>query len=142
MPNPDSPKPFLAFDLGAESGRAILAHLRDGSQLAEVPDNSRQHILAGMKIWSEVDRLEPPVEEVSARGAFSCIATVHVQQKAIVSADMHPIVGRNGIQRDGPTKVEHALSFRRSCGAGDPERRPLRRDEAGIKGTRRLLCET
>jgi rhamnulokinase len=31
MPKPDSPKPFLAFDLGAESGRAILAHLRDSS---------------------------------------------------------------------------------------------------------------
>lgn len=31
MPSPDSPKPYLAFDLGAESGRAILVHLRNGT---------------------------------------------------------------------------------------------------------------
>jgi rhamnulokinase len=30
MPNDTSPKPYLAFDLGAESGRAILAHLHSG----------------------------------------------------------------------------------------------------------------
>jgi rhamnulokinase len=30
MPRSDSPRPFLAFDLGAESGRAILAHLHSG----------------------------------------------------------------------------------------------------------------
>src|ERR1700720_1513903 len=30
MPNSNQGKPYLAFDLGAESGRAVLAHLKSG----------------------------------------------------------------------------------------------------------------
>ena len=30
MPSSNHGKPYLAFDLGAESGRAVLAHLQSG----------------------------------------------------------------------------------------------------------------
>src|SRR4051795_3978061 len=73
---PDALKPYLAFDLGAESGRAVLAHLHSGVITTEevyrfvnepVEYGGSLHWDAP-KLWLEVRKTLSRLEEVELNG--------------------------------------------------------------------------
>jgi rhamnulokinase len=73
---PDALKPYLAFDFGAESGRAVLAHLRSGViTTEEVYRFANEPIEYGgslhwdaPKLWLEVRKTISRLEEVELSG--------------------------------------------------------------------------
>src|SRR6266700_4626431 len=73
---PDALKPYLAFDLGAESGRAVLAHLHSGViTTEEVCRFSNEPVEYGgslhwdaPKLWLEVRKTLSRLEEVELSG--------------------------------------------------------------------------
>ncbi len=73
---PDASKPYLAFDFGAESGRAVLAHLHSGvitteevyrfaNEPVEYGDSLRWDV---PKLWLEVRKTLSRLEEVELSG--------------------------------------------------------------------------
>src|SRR5215469_16930175 len=73
---PDGPKPYLAFDFGAESGRAVLAHLHSGVITTEevrrfsnepVEYSGSLHWDAP-RLWLEVRKTLAKLEEIELRG--------------------------------------------------------------------------
>lgn len=73
---PDAPKPYLAFDFGAESGRAVLAHLHSGViTTEEVYRFANEPVEYGgalhwdaPKLWLEVRKALSRLEEVELSG--------------------------------------------------------------------------
>src|SRR5215472_7319338 len=58
MPNGEAAKSYLAFDIGAESGRAVLAHLRGGNlQMEEVRRFSNDPVKSAGSLRWDVARL-------------------------------------------------------------------------------------
>lgn len=58
MPSRNRGKPYLAFDLGAESGRAVLAHCRSGVlTIEEVHRFANTPITRGRSLYWDVDKL-------------------------------------------------------------------------------------
>jgi rhamnulokinase len=76
MPNSPHAKPYLAFDFGAESGRAVLAHLQSGILTTEEVHRFRNEPVeyAGSlhwdapRLWFEVRRALALVEKVELAG--------------------------------------------------------------------------
>lgn len=76
MPSQDSSKPYLAFDLGAESGRAILAHLRNGNLTTqEVHRFKNEPVEYGgslhwdvVRLWWEMRKALSQLENVELAG--------------------------------------------------------------------------
>ena len=76
MPSGDSGKPYLAFDFGAESGRAVLAHLHSGVLTTEeVHRFANQPVEYGgslhwdaARLWFEVRKALGKLEEIELAG--------------------------------------------------------------------------
>ncbi len=76
MPNSRSSKPYLAFDFGAESGRAILAHLHSGALTTqEIRRFKNEPVEYGgslhwdvARLWWEVRRGLSGLEEIQLAG--------------------------------------------------------------------------
>ncbi|HKV79506.1 MAG TPA: rhamnulokinase family protein [Candidatus Sulfotelmatobacter sp.] len=76
MPSPTHPKPYLAFDFGAESGRAVLAHLQTGIlTIEEVHRFRNEPVEYGgsrhwdvPRLWFEVRKALAGVEQVELAG--------------------------------------------------------------------------
>src|SRR6266576_1580616 len=76
MPSPPHPKPYLAFDFGAESGRAVLAHLQSGILTTEEVHRFRNEPVeySGSlhwdvpRLWFEVRKALACVEQVELAG--------------------------------------------------------------------------
>lgn len=73
---PDAPKPYLAFDFGAESGRAVLAHLHSGvittEEVCRFPNEPVEYSGSlhwdAPRLWLEVRRALSRLEEVELSG--------------------------------------------------------------------------
>ena len=113
----------LAIALHQEAG--AIAHLGDRRDLAEIPDDGGQHVLPRLQHGSQIDGLEPPVEEIAARRAFGSVFAIDVQEIPIIRADVNPEVRRNGGERDLAAKVENAGKSSGHVGSGNPGRRPM-----------------
>ena len=76
MPNPRHSKPYLAFDFGAESGRAVLAHLQSGILTTDEVHRFRNEPVeySGSlhwdvpRLWFEVRKALACVEQVELAG--------------------------------------------------------------------------
>jgi rhamnulokinase len=76
MPNSPSPKPYLAFDFGAESGRAVLAHLQSGILTTEEVHRFRNEPVEyggslhwdAPRLWFEVRKALACVEQIELAG--------------------------------------------------------------------------
>ncbi len=76
MPSPTQPKPYLAFDFGAESGRAVLAHLRSGILTTEEVHRFRNEPVEyggslhwdAPRLWFEVRKALACVEQMELAG--------------------------------------------------------------------------
>ncbi len=76
MPNPRHSKPYLAFDFGAESGRAVLAHLQSGILTTEEVHRFRNEPVeyGGSlhwdvpRLWFEVRKALACVEQMELAG--------------------------------------------------------------------------
>lgn len=76
MPSPDAAKPYLAFDLGAESGRAVLARLHSGILTTdEVHRFPNEPVEYGgslhwdvARLWLEIRRTLAKLEETQLAG--------------------------------------------------------------------------
>jgi rhamnulokinase len=76
MPSPTHPKPYLAFDFGAESGRAVLAHLQSGILTTEEVHRFRNEPVqySGSlhwdtpRLWFEVRKALASVEQMELAG--------------------------------------------------------------------------
>jgi rhamnulokinase len=76
MPSPPHPKPYLAFDFGAESGRAVLAHLQSGILTTEEVHRFRNEPVEyggsfhwdAPRLWSEVRKALTCVEQMELAG--------------------------------------------------------------------------
>lgn len=76
MPNNNFSKPYLAFDFGAESGRAILAHLHSGVLTTqEIHRFKNEPVEYGgslhwdvVRLWSEVRKTLSGLEEMQLAG--------------------------------------------------------------------------
>jgi sugar (pentulose or hexulose) kinase len=76
MPSGDSGKPYLAFDFGAESGRAVLAHLHSGVLTTEeVHRFANEPVEYGgslhwdaARLWFEVRKALGKLEEIELAG--------------------------------------------------------------------------
>jgi rhamnulokinase len=76
MPSPGASKPFLAFDFGAESGRAILAHLHSGVLTTqEIHRFKNEPVEYGgslhwdvARLWWEVRKALSSLEEMQLSG--------------------------------------------------------------------------
>jgi rhamnulokinase len=72
MPNPPHSKPYLAFDFGAESGRAVLAHLQSGILTTEEVHRFRNEPVESggslhwdvLRLWFEVRKALACVEHL------------------------------------------------------------------------------
>jgi rhamnulokinase len=68
MPNSDHATPYLAFDLGAESGRAVLAHLRSGIlTIEEIHRFTNEPVEYGGSLHWDVPRLWLEIRKSLAR---------------------------------------------------------------------------
>ena len=73
---PDVPKPYLAFDFGAESGRAVLAHLHSGvvttEEVYRFPNEPVEYSGSlhwdAPRLWLEVRKTLSRLEEVELSG--------------------------------------------------------------------------
>jgi len=76
MPNPPHSKPYLAFDFGAESGRAVLAHLQSGILTTEEVHRFRNEPVEyggslhwdAPRLWFEVRKALACVEHMELAG--------------------------------------------------------------------------
>ena len=76
MPSPTHSKPYLAFDFGAESGRAVLAHLQTGILTTEEVHRFRNEPVeySGSlhwdvpRLWFEVRKALARVEQMELAG--------------------------------------------------------------------------
>jgi rhamnulokinase len=76
MPNPPHSKPYLAFDFGAESGRAVLAHLQSGILTTEEVHRFRNEPVEyggslhwdAPRLWFEVRKALACVEQMELAG--------------------------------------------------------------------------
>ena len=76
MPSPPHPKPYLAFDFGAESGRAVLAHLQSGILTTEEVHRFRNEPVEysgslhwdAPRLWFEVRKALTLVEQMELAG--------------------------------------------------------------------------
>src|SRR5579864_181746 len=74
MPNSSDSKPYLAFDFGAESGRAVLAHLQAGILTSsEVHRFRNEPVEYGGSLHWDVARLW-----IEVRKALSCVEHVEL----------------------------------------------------------------
>ena len=73
---PDVPKPYLAFDLGAESGRAVMAHLHSGvittEEIYRFPNEPVEYSGSlhwdAPKLWLEIRKTLTRLEEFELSG--------------------------------------------------------------------------
>src|SRR5437773_3567043 len=73
---PDVPKPYLAFDLGAESGRAVMAHLHSGvittEEIYRFPNEPVEYSGSlhwdAPKLWLEIRKALTRLEEFELSG--------------------------------------------------------------------------
>ncbi len=126
---------FLCVALHEEAG--AVAHLGNGSFLAEVPHHGSQDVRAGVEQRGQVDGFKAPVEEVAARRTLACVLPVDVKDKAVIGAYVDPVVGGHAGQGQLAAEVEDAWRFGACRGAGDPGSRPMRGDQIGIERTHR-----
>ena len=76
MPSPTQPKPYLAFDFGAESGRAVLAHLQSGILTTEEVHRFRNEPVEyggslhwdAPRLWFEVRKALACIEQKELAG--------------------------------------------------------------------------
>jgi rhamnulokinase len=76
MPSPPHPKPYLAFDFGAESGRAVLAHLQSGilttEEIHRFPNEPVEYSGSlhwdAPRLWFEVRKALTLVERMELAG--------------------------------------------------------------------------
>jgi len=76
MPSSDSGKPYLAFDFGAESGRAVLAHLHSGvlttEEVHRFPNEPVEYAGSlhwdAARLWFEVRKALANLEEIELAG--------------------------------------------------------------------------
>lgn len=99
MPNPAISKPYLAFDLGAESGRAVLGHLRSGILTIEevhrfpnVPLKEK-----GSLRW-DVSRLWLEVRKALANLQFTTLSSIGVDAWGVDYA----LLGKDGELLENP----------------------------------------
>ena len=78
---PDVTKPYLAFDLGAESGRAVLAHLHSGvittEEVYRFPNEPVEYSGSlhwdAPKLWLEIRKALTRLEEFELRSRLASI---------------------------------------------------------------------
>jgi rhamnulokinase len=122
MPKSDPATPYLAFDLGAESGRAVLAHLRSGILTTEeVHRFANEPVECGGSLHWDVPRLWLEIRKSLARLGDVKLAGIGVDAWGVDYA----LLGENGELLENP----YHYRDRRTDGVMDEVLRLISREE-------------